>query len=50
MSEREQTRRETEWTDRIPDPETEEVPADAWEKTYPDGSAVHECWADGEEK
>ena len=50
MSEREQTQKETEWADRIPDPEAEEDPADAWEKTYPDGSAAHECWDDRGEK
>ena len=48
MSEREQTQKETAWTDRIPDPETEEDPTDAWEKTYGDGSTANECWADGE--
>lgn len=42
MSETERTRKETEWTDPIPD-EEEETESD-YENTYRDGSAVHECW------
>ena len=34
--------KEQEWADRIPSQEEQD---DAFEKTYRDGSAVHECWA-----
>ena len=39
---RESESREQEYSDVVPD--EEEIPS-PYEKTYPDGSAAHECWA-----
>ena len=39
MSERSREERELAWADR-----TEDQPQDEDEKTYRDGSAIHECW------
>ena len=44
MSERENSRRKTEWADEIPD-EEDSLP-EAYEETYRDGSAKHECWGE----
>ena len=46
MSERKADQREKEWDDEIRD-EEEERP-EPYEPTYRDGSAKHECWADGQ--
>ena len=45
MSERNTEKREREYADFIPDDETTERP-EADEKTYRDGSAKNECWAE----
>ena len=46
MSESENSRRETEWADEIPDPDEEDSRPEAHEETYRDGSAKHECWGE----
>ena len=37
-------KKEEQWADEIPDPETE-MP-DEYEETYRDGSAKNECWSE----
>lgn len=46
MSEIKKIRREQDWADEIPDPDRQ---PDEPEKTYRDGSAVNECWAEDKE-
>ena len=46
MSERKMDKREKEWADEIPD--EEEIRPEPYERTYRDGSAKNECWADEE--
>lgn len=46
MNDPKQEKKEQEWGDRIPE---EEEGDDAPEKTYRDGSAVNECWAQDRE-
>ena len=46
MSDPKQEKKEQEWGDRIPEEGEEDgIP----EKTYRDGSAVNECWAQDQE-
>lgn len=47
MSDPKKDKKEQEWGDSIPD-EEQETDEDVKEKTYRDGSAVNECWADKE--
>ena len=47
MSEIKKIRKEAAWADEIPD---SDAPAEDNEKTYRDGSAVNECWADAKER
>lgn len=42
MSEWKKAKKAADWADQQPDQETD----DAYEKTYRDGSAVNECWAE----
>lgn len=46
MSELKKIKKEAEWADDIPQ---EDAPDTTYEKTYRDGSAVHECWAEEKE-
>ena len=41
MSERNDEKKEQAWADRLPEEEDRD---DTPEKTYRDGSAIHECW------
>ncbi len=45
MSEMNREKREQDWGDQIP----QDNPQDEYEKTYRDGSAVNECWAQEKE-
>lgn len=47
MSEWKREQKEQQWGDRIP--EQDEQTDDGSEKTYRDGSAVNECWANEKE-
>ena len=47
MSEKQKEQKELDWADRLPD--SEQDSAADYEKTYRDGSAVHECWAQDKE-
>ena len=46
MSEVKKTRKESEWTDDVRE---DDAPEQEYEKTYRDGSAVNECWAESKE-
>ena len=48
MSEKSKENKERDWADRLPGDE-DQAEGESPEKTYRDGSAVHECWASDRE-
>lgn len=48
MSEKNKEKKERDWADRLSE-DTDRDDGEAPEKTYRDGSAVHECWASDRE-